>query len=395
MTRSYFISAGEMSGDLLGADLVNALSRKFVDHHSFGNVGAAMRRAGVLPIYDIAELSTMGISEVLARIAEFRMMVARMLEEIDRRKPDFAVLVDFPGMHFQLAEQLRLRRIPVIQYIAPKLWAWGQKRVKRLARDFDLVLGVFPFEKEFFESRGVEFKYVGSPHADRVSRIMINREQLGLGDNKVVALLPGSRMAEIHLLLPDMLRAFCDFHKAHPETTAVLPVASSLDEAEFLSYFEPIVKKLGFSVKNVGTSLICEAGPFKVLRGMSLEVLSVADVALITSGTASLEAALLNVPHVVMYRMKASTYAMAKDLVKLPYIALPNIIKGDFVVPEYVQNIDIKKVATDLGELIQTSLVRNDQLEFFGDLRIHLQGGAAAQAADEIHHLYTNSYSNR
>ena len=181
--RECFISVGEHSGDLLASDLVLSLKDRFSKISFFGMTGDALQSAGVESIGSIDELSVMGFVEVLKKLPDLLALEKRILAAVDRRQPEFAILVDFPGFHFRLAEQLKLRGVKVIQYVAPKVWAWGEGRVAKLRKDFDLVLGIFPFEAGYFAEKGVNFRYIGSPHKDRMNKVIVKREDLGLASN--------------------------------------------------------------------------------------------------------------------------------------------------------------------------------------------------------------------
>ena len=187
----YFISAGELSGDLIGGDLVQALKTAAPHLEPFGIAGEAMERAGVEPVAKVADFSVMGVFEVARKLAELRMLEARILAAIDRRRPTLAVLIDNPGFHLRLAEQLRMRGIRVIQYVAPKLWAWGSGRIGAVRRNFDLVLGILPFEEKFFRSQGVAYQYVGCPLKDRTDKVMVQPEALGLEAGRPVVAARG------------------------------------------------------------------------------------------------------------------------------------------------------------------------------------------------------------
>ena len=162
-----YIGAGEPSGDLLGAELALEFKKKFGKKVDLvGTTGERMRSAGVSSIETIDQLNIMGFAEVLKNLSSLRFIEQRMLEKIIRHKPDLCILIDFPGLHFELAHKLKKNNIKCVQYVAPKVWAWGKRRVKKLRSDFDLVLGVLPFEKDFFLSHDVKYEYVGSPHLD-------------------------------------------------------------------------------------------------------------------------------------------------------------------------------------------------------------------------------------
>ena len=232
---TYFISAGEHSGDLLGADLVLALREKLpklvaLRRRRLG----AMVNAGVEEIASTSSVQRHGHHRRGARkLADLRMLETRLLAWIDRWEPRFAVLIDNPGFHIRFAEQLRMRGVRVFQYVAPKLWAWGEGRAPKLRANYDLVLGILPFEEDFFQSHGINYTYVGSPLKDRIDKVIIKREALGLPlDRPVIACLPGSRPSEIRLNMPTILGVRNAVVRELPQAVFIVPVASNIDIAE-------------------------------------------------------------------------------------------------------------------------------------------------------------------
>ncbi len=378
--KSYLISAGEFSGDLLAADLVHSLRGTLPDLVPFGIVGETMARAGVRPLADISELSVMGVMEVARKIADIRMLEQRILTWVDRENPAFAILVDFPGFHFRLAEQLHLRGIPVYQYVAPKVWAWGQSRVSQLRENFAGVFGVLPFEEEFFLQHGVPYTYVGSPHYDRMSKLEVIPEVLGLpSGRKVIAFLPGSRLSELKGILPVMMAVRKEIERREPDTLCVIPLAPGLSWDDV----EPIIGVTdadGSPGKN-GAGSRWQAKGFWWLSGMSLELMKVSSSAVVASGTATLECALAGTPMVVVYVMNELTYAVAKRAVKIKWVSLVNLLMNQEVVREYIQVIDPVAVAQDVLELSADSEARRVMKGHFDSLISRLEPGAAERTA--------------
>ncbi len=375
----YFISAGEFSGDLLAAELVRAMRSTMPDLQPFGMTGATMMDAGVESIIDQREFAIMGIRDVLLNIAELRRSEKILLSKIDDYAPKFAILVDFPGLHFRLAEQLRLRGIPTFQYVAPKVWAWGPKRIQNLRRDFSEVLGIFPFEIDFFAKHKVPYTYVGTPHVDRCERIQIDAKDLGFkSGQRFLAILPGSRMSELTLILPRLLSIFDQLKQEIPNLHAILPLADSLDLEQLSTIdtrFEHIEQKIDGVFK---------CGDITVTRGMSLEVMKIADVAVLASGTATLECALLDTPMVVVYVIDATTYEIAKDAVTISYASLVNIILDRMVVKEFIQEFEDQAVIDELRSLFQNESTRATMRAEFALMREPLKPHAAKSAALRI-----------
>jgi lipid-A-disaccharide synthase len=383
---NYFISAGEHSGDLLGADLVLALREKLPKLHPVGVAGTAMLNAGVEGIASIDDFSVMGVTEVARKLGDLRMLETRLLAWIDRTEPRFAVLIDNPVFHLRFAEQLRMRGIPVFQYVAPKIWARGEGRVPKIRESFDLVLGILPFEEEFFKERGINYAYVGSPQKDRIDKVMIKRESLGLrAGQPVIACLPGSRVTEIRRNLPIIASIRDAVARLVPDAEFIVPVAQNLafDEVvEVLAYRggvpRPVGQGHGLAVESV------EVGGLRLVRGMSLEIMATADVAIVASGTATLECALLGTPMVVVYAMSEITYQVARRTVKVPWVSLVNLMAGRKLVEEYIQDISAAEVAAEVKSLLEPGPKRKATLDSFEDIRDRLKGAAADTAATAI-----------
>ncbi len=362
---SVFISVGEYSGDLLAAELVGKLRELHNNIYFIGITGSELRRSKVDTIVSTEELSVMGFSEVVASLARLKELEIRVLNAVDRKKIDFAILVDNPGFHFQLAEKLKLRNIPVCQYVAPKLWAWGGGRVKRLREDFRQVFGILPFEKDFFCEQGVNYQYLGCPIRDRVEKISAQRCDFNLSESsKVVAFLPGSRIQEFELIFPRMREIQAHLKKLRPDIQCVVPVAENLD-------FSEIAKKFS-------------GADFLFFKGRSLELLNIADAAVVASGTATLETALSAVPMTVIYVMNDLNYQIAEKVVKTKFISLVNLIAKKEVVKEYVQYFSSEHVAKELAELLQASEARKTMLSEFELLKTQLFTQSAAKVASAL-----------
>lgn len=382
---SYLISAGEFSGDLLGADLVQAMREVMPKYSPFGITGPGMSQAGVTSIASISELSVMGVSEVLGRLASLRMLESRILEWVDRFQPRFAVLIDNPGFHLRLAEQLKMRGIKVFQFVAPKLWAWGAGRAPKLREVFDLVLGILPFEEQFFKDHGINYKYIGSPLKDRIEKVMVTRDHLGFPPGRpIIACLPGSRMSELKLNLPTLVAMRDVVAGKVPEALFVVPVAPSLS-------FEDVADILGYSADSplkqshgVFAGETYELSGLHFLRGMSLELMAACDAAVVASGTATLECALLGTPMVVVYTMSALSYKVAQRVVKLPYVSLVNLMAGKKLVSEYIQEFSVEEIGAEVVELLAPSLKRLEMKRAFEEMRDELEGAAALRAATVI-----------
>jgi lipid-A-disaccharide synthase len=385
---SYFISAGEHSGDLLGADLVLALREKMPKLTAFGVTGSAMQNAGVEEIASIDELSVMGVVEVARKLPQLKMLETRLLHWIDQWDPKFAVLIDNPGFHLRLAEQLKMRGVRVFQYVAPKIWAWGESRAPQIRDAFDMVLGILPFEEAFFRERGIPYTYVGSPLKDRIDKVMIRRESLGLPMNRpVVACLPGSRPSEIRLNLPTLQAVRKLIARDLPDALFVVPVSQNLSIEDMTSALafggvQPVATPLPAGGELAVESWECEG--LRFVAGMSLELMAAADAAIVASGTATLECALLGTPLVVVYKMNEFTYQIAKRAVKVAHVSLVNLMAGRGLVREFIQDFAPAEVAAEVLSLLRDQAKRKAIRDSFDDIRERLKGAAADSAASVI-----------
>ncbi len=388
MKQNYFISAGEFSGDLLAAELVSEI-RKLDPHlHPLGITGPALRKEGVQSLLDIQNLAVMGISDVLKRISQIRMIEQRILQQIDQMKPKFAILVDYPGFHLRIAEQLKMRGIPAVQYIAPKAWAWGSGRVKKIRRDYDLVLGMLPFEEEFYKSAGVNYTYVGSPVMDRMDAFLETQNHDRKIHSSVIGCFPGSRDSEVKAMLP----LFLDLREQFsPDTKLVISVAENIGWKHVCELLPEL--KLGRRVQGSDPILsyfneVYEYRDMWFVVGQSFEIMFQSSVALVTSGTATLECALIGAPQVVVYKTQGLTFAIAKALLKVKYASLPNLILDREVLKEFLQDFQMSKVLEEAKRILQNIDYRQKMLGDYLAMRAKLKSGAASTGAQLIVNRY-------
>ncbi|ETX08693.1 lipid-A-disaccharide synthase [Candidatus Entotheonella palauensis] len=324
MKTSLLVVAGEASGDQLGAALVRALPERVPRVEVYGVGGVHMRAAGVETVFDVRDLNAVGVAEVFAKIPQGLRMACQLLREARRRQTRVAVLIDTPGFNLPFAAFAKRAGLRVVFYVSPQIWAWRRGRVKKIARRVDHMLTLFPFEVPFYTRAGVDAQYVGHPLVDRVAALPSPQRaarELGLDASRpAVALLPGSRWQEIRRLLPPMLGAFERMQQQVATLQAVLPVAPTMTRAEI----EPLLANTPI--------------PVTLVSGQSLEVLRASQVALVASGTATLEAGLIGTPMVVVYKVHVITAFLARRLIRVPDIGLVNIVAEKRVVPELLQN---------------------------------------------------------
>lgn len=363
------LSAGEASGDMYAARLATAL-RQRIDVQLFGMGGPQMRAAGVEIVMDYSEVAVVGITEILKHLPSLLQAMNRLVMEAVRRKPALAILTDFPGFHLRLARKLRPNGVQNVYYVCPQFWAWRPWRVNLIRRRFAKALCIFPFEKEFFSRAGVPTEFIGHPLVGAVVPTKDRKqfcEQHGLTPSRtVVTVLPGSRSAELLHHLPVLEEACARINGKVPAQFVV--AAARPQDVDLL--------KTGWPS---GLSL-------RVVEGETYNALAAADAAIVSSGTATVEAALLNVPAVVVYRVSPLTATLAKPLVRTPYFAMVNLIAEKRVVPELVQDdFTPQAVADETLRLLQDPNARNNQRAGLAEVRRRLgPPGAVERAADQI-----------
>lgn len=384
----YFISAGEPSGDLLAAELVAEMKKRFPELTACGIAGPKMIAEDVHALAHIDDLSVMGFVEVIKHLPKLKRLDDFLLETIDRHPPRFAILVDYPGFHMRFAAALKAREIPVIQYVAPQLWAWGEKRTEKLRRVTDLVLGIMPFEVPFFKDKGVNVSYVGSPQVNRARKARDRREDWGIHLEKgqsAIGFFPGSRYGEVSRLLPNIV----NIREAMREHEASFQFFVSLAPSLNLDVLKPM---LGNNLDDVSAAIEANGrftlGDTTFVRGDSLDLMKTVDAALVTSGTATLECGLCHTPMAVAYVMHHLSYKIAKRLVKLPHISLVNLVAGKEIVREFVQDIDAQAVAKELAGLAAEGPIRDKKIRHLQGLDEKLKGDLAYHAASRIFDFY-------
>ncbi|MEO0293921.1 MAG: lipid-A-disaccharide synthase [candidate division WOR-3 bacterium] len=311
--------AGEVSGDLHASNLITSLRKINPKIEFYGVGGERMEKTGAKIIYPSSKISIVGFTEVFSKILNLREARRAIYLFLKRNKIDFAITVDFPGFNIQIARYLKSKKIPVFYFIPPQVWAWGRWRVKSLSKYFKHLFVLYPFEKEFFEKEGLKSSFLGNPLMDIVKIDKSSKREKEYHSEILIAILPGSRETEIKRLLIPMLRAFRIFRKKYPQSKGIV----SLYTKEHL----PLVLEL-----TRGTLEDVE-----VLYGKTYEIFKDVDLALIASGTAAVEAALFQIPMVVMYRLSYLSWIISKFLVKVKNFSLVNILLSRKVVPELIQ----------------------------------------------------------
>jgi lipid-A-disaccharide synthase len=318
------VVAGEASGDQHAAALVSALKNRVPAIRFFGMGGPKLAAEGVEILFESSEISVMGIVEVLPKLRRILRVLAALEATARDRRPDFAILVDVPDFNLRLAARLKKLGIRVVSYVAPTVWAWRQGRTRTIARDVELLICILPFEEAFLRDRGVNAHYVGHPLLDALPAVAPEsefRRRLGLlVDAPTVAILPGSRLSEISRMVPTLVEVCRRLHTKHPFAQFVIPVAPGLSRERLAEYFE-------------GSGI----SPTWV-EGRAPEVVGASTVAVVASGTATLEAGLMRRPLVAVYRLNSLSYWIGRALVKIPFFCLVNLLLDRQVVPEFLQS---------------------------------------------------------
>lgn len=322
------VVAGEASGDLHASEVVRELKSLLPALETFGIGGDLLAAEGMRLLHHAREMGIVGLFNVLRSLRMFRRIFRDFLAALERERPDAVLLVDYPGFNLRVAKRCRALGIPVVYYISPQVWAWRQGRVKAIARMVDRMIVILPFEEEFYRGHGVPAVYVGHPLIDELAGV--EHGERPPSSPLTLALLPGSRRSEIEVLLPPMLDAVRELG----EVDAFVLQAPTITSAALLE----IMQRRGIFVRIVAH----DGGP----------AVAAADVALSSSGTATLECAVIGTPVIVMYRLTTVTYWLARRLVKVPHFSLVNIIAGKKVVPELMQReVNGRRIAAEVRSL--------------------------------------------
>jgi lipid-A-disaccharide synthase len=367
------IVAGEASGDILGAGLIRALRRKYPAARFVGIGGEEMVAEGFHSLVPMERLSVMGLVEVLGRLRELFSIRARLMEYFLTNTPDVVIGIDSPDFTLGVERRCRDAGMLTAHYVSPSVWAWRQKRIFKIAKSVDLMLTLFPFEARFYEEHGVPVSFVGHPLADLIPMkpdTLAARRNLGLKEQSpVLAILPGSRSSEVERLGGLFLEAARWIQTQRSDLQLAIPCVNREREQQVRALVDALDVKLAVTI----------------VRGRSREVMAAADVVLLASGTATLEAMLLKKPMVVGYRLSNLSFKIVSRMVKSPYIALPNLLAKQPLVPEFIQD---EATPQALGEAVLERLENTEERErlttAFTEIHNSLRHNADEQAASAI-----------
>ncbi|MBW1787338.1 MAG: lipid-A-disaccharide synthase [Deltaproteobacteria bacterium] len=363
------IVAGEASADLYGSMLVRTVNGLAPDVNFCGIGGKKMERAGVRIFFSSAEMAVVGLTEIISKSGTIRKALRRLKALLKSDRPRLLILIDYPGFNLHLARHARRLGIPVLYYISPQVWAWRRNRVKKIARRVDRLAVILPFEKQFFRSTDLAVDYVGHPLMDTplpVADKATMTVELGIREKRtIIGLLPGSRKEEICNLLPVMVESAELLKTKVPNLACVLPLAETIDRKLVTPYIEKTSVEIA------------------IVPGDTYKALSVCSAAMVTSGTATLETAIMGVPMVVVYRASPLSYWVAKRVVKVPYISLVNLVGGKEVVRELIQDeVTSERLSEEVFRLLDDSKSREAMVGDLNEIRRDLgKGGATLRTA--------------
>ncbi|MCC6637207.1 MAG: lipid-A-disaccharide synthase [Ignavibacteriaceae bacterium] len=370
MGKRYLIIAGEASGDLHGSALVKALKVVDPSVELVGIGGDRMEKEGVKLLFHIKQMAFLGFGEVVKHLPYILKVQKKLLSEAREKKVDAVVLIDYPGFNLNIAKKFKKMGLRVVYYIAPQVWAWGQNRVKKLKARTDIVLSVFPFEEKFFKGKGLNVEFVGNPLAERISNYSFLpeiefRAMWGLDPNKpILALLPGSRKHEVELLLKPALEGA-----------------------------RKLVKEFGFQIvvgcaDTIDDSLlkgIDNGADYTIIKGYQFEIKKYATFGIVKSGTSTMEAALLDMPLVLIYKTSNLTYQIGKRLIKIGNLGMVNIIAEETIVPELIQDeVTGENIYKTASRLLSSPELLKKQTDGFARIKTNLGKHKASETAAKI-----------
>jgi len=373
------IVAGEVSGDILGARLIQALKAYYPDAQFEGIAGPEMQAQGCDSLFEMDRLSVMGFTEVIGRLRELMSIRKSLLQRWTQDPPDVFIGVDAPDFNIWLEQRLHAQATPSVHYVSPSIWAWRQSRVKKFVGNLDLMLALFPFEVDFYKQHQVPVAFVGHPLADEIPLENDKhqaRQALDLASEPfTLAVLPGSRSDEIQRIGPDFLLGLKTIHQNHPEWQLVCPLVNDKIAVQFKSLHQELAPEV----------------PMTWISGQSRTVMKAADQILMASGTAVLEGMLVGRPMVAAYRVAALTGWIIQRLgmIKSPFYTLPNNLANQRLVPELIQQeLTVEAVITEVEtQFSQTSEQKAQVLRRFSEIHKILKQGASQRAAAAIHEL--------
>jgi len=371
--KTIMIVAGEASGDMHGANLVREMLNLDPALNFYGIGGNRLREEGVELLANASDMAVVGLTEVVSKLGSILKIMGMMKRSLDERRPDIVILIDYPDFNIPLAKAAKKRGIKVFYYISPQVWAWRKSRIGQIKKTVSKMAVILPFEVEMYYQKGFGVNYVGHPLLDMVKlnySKQESRKKFGLSEDKItIGILPGSRTSEVRILMPELLRAAQILKREMPDLQFILPLADTLEETSVTKIIS------GFNVD------------VKVVSGHTYDVISCADLALVASGTATLETALLGVPMIIVYKISLLSYFIGRLFVHVKNIGLVNIIAGKTIVPELIQgDASGMRIAAESLSILKNGERRQKMIKELEVIRARLGEPGAARRAAQIAH---------
>ncbi len=367
-SKKILLVAGEVSGDLHGSHLVEAVQRIEPEVRFFGVGGEGLKRRGMKLLYPAHSLSVVGVTEVFIHLRSILKALRRLKQFLDQETPDLVILIDFPDFNLRLAKMAHRRGIPILYYISPQVWAWRPKRIKLIAQLVKKMVVLFPFEVPLYEAAGVDVEWVGHPLLDIVKPTLSKEgafHKFGLDPKKrTIGLLPGSRVHEVERLLPPLLASAHLLRKEIPDLQFIIPLAHGLPRAILSSRMKSI------------------SVPVKVVEGFPYDVMNLSELLITASGTATLEGAILGKPMIIIYRVSLPSYWIGRALIRVDHIGLVNVVAEKEIAPELIQkDVTPQKIAEEAFRLLKDPILSRKMTESMEEVRQKLGEPGAAQRA--------------
>ncbi len=381
-SKKILLVAGEVSGDLHGSHLMEALQRIDPEVQFFGVGGEGLEKRGMKVLYPAHSLSVVGITEVFVKLRTILKALGGLKRSLESEKPDLVILIDFPEFNLRLAKMAHRRGIPVVYYISPQIWAWRPQRIKLIARVVKKMIVLFPFEVPLYESAGVDVEWVGHPLLDIVKPTLSKEKafgEFGLDPNRrTVGLLPGSRIHEIERLFPPLLAAADLLHKEIPDLQFVVPLAPGISRTTLSSQ----MKEFSF--------------PVQLVEGLPYDVMNLCELLIMSSGTATLEGAILGKPMIIIYKVSLPSYWVGRALIRVDHIGLVNLVAEEEIAPELIQNdVNPEKISDEASRILRDPILSRKMAESMDKVRQKLgEPGAAQRAASIVYSILHEAESS-
>jgi len=368
--KSVLIIAGETSGDIHGANLIREMKNLIPDLQFYGIGGERMEKEGTELFYNVNQMSLIGVTEILSHIPFIYKVINRMVSIVEEKNPNLIILIDYPGFNIRLGGRLKKLGKRIFYYISPQVWAWGERRIKKIAKFTDKMAVILPFEEKIYRSAGIDVSFTGHPLLD-ITKTDVSREEFfrisSLSEDKMtIGLLPGSRIQEVKTLLPEMLKA-------------IKIIKGRLDDIQGIVSISPMIAKTIYK-EVIGKNFLISA-----VENFNYPIMKHSDLLIVASGTATLEAAIFETPMIIVYKVSPVTYFFAKLFVKIPNIGLVNIIAQEKIVPEIIQKRSLADdIADEMERIIKYPEIMNKMREDLKKTKKALGNTGASKRAAEM-----------